>query len=127
MRCSLRDLGLVVVLLLTGACSPGASGPTPASDLRPPVHAVADRSRCVAVTRCTSSRMCPGQLCDAALGYCVDCVMDVDCPMGLVCRASACVTPPRPCRSSRECSDINQVCSTALGHCVDCAADTDCL
>ncbi|MBI5512289.1 MAG: hypothetical protein HY909_00885 [Deltaproteobacteria bacterium] len=81
---------------------------------------------CVMVTRCTSSRMCPGQVCAPMLGYCVDCVGDVDCPAGQRCRANACVAPPRPCRSDRECSDVGLVCDAARGHCVECAADTDC-
>ncbi len=91
-----------------------------------PSGQVCQASRCVTVTHCTSSRMCPGQLCDTALGFCVDCVGDTDCPMGQVCRTSSCVMPPRMCRSSRECTDINQVCDTAHGQCVDCVGDNDC-
>ncbi|MFO0608505.1 MAG: hypothetical protein U0324_35395 [Polyangiales bacterium] len=83
-------------------------------------------SRCAVVTPCTSSRMCPGQVCSTRLGHCVDCEQDVDCTGGQVCRANVCAAPPRPCRSSRECSDINQVCAATRGHCVDCVADSDC-
>src|SRR5690348_5706051 len=31
---------------------------------------------CLTVVPCTSSRMCPGQVCDPMLHYCVDCVTD---------------------------------------------------
>jgi hypothetical protein len=40
-----------------------------------------------------SSRECSGQVCDPTLGYCVDCIGDVDCPGGQRCEHSACVTP----------------------------------
>lgn len=82
--------------------------------------------RCVTAVACTSSRMCPGQVCDTAAGFCVDCVTDVDCTGGTVCRANLCVAPPRACRSDRECSDLNMVCDEARSQCVECAADTDC-
>ncbi len=83
-------------------------------------------NRCASPTPCASSRMCPGQVCSMRLGYCVDCENDVDCTDGQVCRGNVCVEPPRPCRSSRECSDIGMVCATVSGHCVECVADTDC-
>lgn len=80
--------------------------------------------RCVAGTRCTSSRTCMGLVCETTRGVCVECLMDVDCTGGTVCRGNACVTPPRMCRSSRECTD--QVCDTARSVCVDCLTDVDC-
>ncbi|MFO0624675.1 MAG: hypothetical protein U0325_03595 [Polyangiales bacterium] len=82
--------------------------------------------RCVAAVACTSSRMCPGQVCDTASGRCVDCTSDPDCASGERCRANLCVPPARMCRSSRECSDLNQVCHPTRNECVDCAADNDC-
>ena len=83
-------------------------------------------SACVAVTRCTSSRMCPGQVCDLAAGICVDCVVDADCRPDQVCSASACVARPMPCTSDRECSASGLVCSTTRGVCVECVRDADC-
>lgn len=70
--------------------------------------------------------MCPGQVCSARLGFCVDCEADVDCPGEQVCRGSVCVAPPRVCRSSRECSDAGLVCDTARSQCVECVSDADC-
>jgi hypothetical protein len=32
-----------------------------------------------------------GQLCDSAVGHCVDCVVDTDCPSDFVCSADVCV------------------------------------
>jgi hypothetical protein len=81
---------------------------------------------CVAAVTCTSSRMCPGQVCDTAAGRCVDCTADTDCAAGERCRANLCVPPARACRSSRECSELNQVCHPTRNECVDCAGDNDC-
>ncbi len=83
--------------------------------------------RCVAGTRCMSSRTCMGLVCETTRGVCVDCLADVDCTVaGQVCRANTCVPPPRACRSSRECSVTDQVCETTRGVCVDCLTDVDC-
>jgi hypothetical protein len=63
-------------------------------------------NRCVPDVRCTSSRTCPGQVCDVPLGRCVDCLVNTDCfdsgacvrcltatdcPSGERCVANACV------------------------------------
>jgi len=82
--------------------------------------------RCVPSVQCTSSRMCPGQVCDTAASRCVDCVSGADCAGGELCRGNLCVPPPRMCRSSRECSELDQVCHPTMNVCVDCAADNDC-
>ncbi|MDO9020865.1 MAG: hypothetical protein Q8S73_34520 [Deltaproteobacteria bacterium] len=84
------------------------------------------RNRCQPVSRCTSSRTCPGQVCSATLGFCVDCNDDGDCPATQRCRDSACVNRPAMCGSSRDCSAMGLVCSTALRVCVECNADLDC-
>lgn|GEM_PF-1992988 len=83
------------------------------------------RGACVGLEACTTSRTCPGQVCDTALGHCVDCARDTDCTGGRVCRASNCVAPPRTCASSAACTSLGQVCA-ASGECVDCATDIDC-
>ncbi len=76
---------------------------------------------------CTSSRQCPGQVCDTALGFCVDCLGDADCPAADRCLRGSCVPRPRQCTSSRQCSDIGQVCDTTRMQCVECTGDNDCL
>lgn len=87
---------------------------------------VCTQGRCVDRVSCSTSRMCPGQVCDLARGACADCVVDTDCPGGAVCRLNNCVAPPMACRSDRECASLDQVCNTAMGVCVDCNADADC-
>lgn len=79
------------------------------------------------LTSCTSSRQCPGQVCNLTRGVCVDCNVEGDCPMTQTCRDNLCVDRPRPCTTSRQCSDLALVCDTAQGVCVECVADTDCL
>lgn len=81
---------------------------------------------CMIVTPCTSSRMCPGLVCDTTLGYCVECVTDADCVAGNLCRASNCVPPPTACTTDRECSAMGLVCDTAMGHCAECVRASDC-
>lgn len=83
-------------------------------------------NRCVVPASCTSSRSCPGQVCDTARSICVDCLTDDDCSSGLLCRSNSCVARPPSCRSSRECSSMGLVCDTRRNECVDCVADADC-
>lgn len=83
-------------------------------------------NRCVVPMACTSSRSCPGQVCDTARSICVDCLTDDDCSSGLICRSNSCVARPPSCRSSRECSSMGLVCDTRRNECVDCVADADC-
>ncbi len=100
----------------------------PATDvpLAVDVPAAVDAPADVPATPCTSSRMCPGQVCDVVAGRCVDCLSTVDCTGTDVCRGNRCVPPPRACRSSRECSDLDQVCHPTRNVCVQCAGDNDC-
>ena len=92
------------------------------------VDAQADATRVDGgLTSCTSSRQCPGQVCNLARGVCVDCNVEGDCPMTQTCRDNLCVDRPRPCTTSRQCSDLALVCDTTQGFCVECIADTDCL
>lgn len=83
-------------------------------------------NRCITPKRCTSSRMCPGQVCSMRLGFCVDCDSDVDCGGGFVCQMNACAPSPGACRASRDCSGATRVCDTTRGRCVGCLAATDC-
>ncbi len=85
------------------------------------------QGRCVPRVACTSSRMCPEQVCDVAAGYCVDCVTDLDCPTGQECTRGVCDLPSPRCRSSRECSANGQVCHATRGVCVECNVDPDCM
>ncbi len=75
---------------------------------------------------CTTSRTCPGQVCSAVLGVCVDCTVDGDCPMTQRCRDYACVDRPPSCRTSRECSAMGLVCNLTRSECVECVGDVDC-
>lgn len=87
---------------------------------------VCSLGRCVPAVACTSTRMCPDQVCDVTAGRCVDCVADVDCPTGQACARGVCDLPAPPCRSSRECSGNGQVCHATRAVCVDCNVDADC-
>ncbi len=80
---------------------------------------------CGARVDCTSSRTCPGEVCDPVAMSCVRCVADNDCETGERCVAYACV-PSRSCRSSAQCSAFNMVCDTVSERCVDCVIDADC-
>ena len=80
----------------------------------------------VPVTRCVSSRMCPGQVCDTTRGLCVDCLTAMDCTGGQRCVGDRCVAPPPTCRSDRDCSSRNQVCNLGRMECADCVTDRDC-
>lgn len=75
---------------------------------------------------CSSSRMCPGQVCDTARSRCVDCLSEVDCAAGQRCVSNQCVAPPSSCRSDRDCSMLNQVCNLGRMLCVDCVTARDC-
>jgi hypothetical protein len=106
-----RPLGYCVQCATDGECATGTQ--------------VCTQGRCVDRVGCTTSRQCPGQVCDIARGVCADCATDPDCPGGSVCRFNNCVSPPMACRSSRECGALG-VCDTTLGVCVDCLSDPDC-
>ena len=54
-------------------------------------------NNCRQITPCTTSRICPAQVCDMVLGYCVDCVANADCTTGQMCQSSVCVAAALPC------------------------------
>ncbi|MDO9017222.1 MAG: nidogen-like domain-containing protein [Deltaproteobacteria bacterium] len=83
-------------------------------------------NRCVPDVRCTSSRTCPGQVCDVPLGRCVDCLANTDCFDGQVCRASVCVPRPPRCTTNSDCGPPAPLCNAASGGCVACLSATDC-
>ncbi len=87
---------------------------------------VCTQGRCVDRVSCSTSRQCPGQVCDLARNACADCVVDPDCTGGSVCRLNNCVAPPTACSSDRMCAALDQVCNVAQGLCVDCNSDPDC-
>lgn len=82
--------------------------------------------QCAPSRACGMHRDCPGQLCHSTRAVCVDCVSTVDCLTGGTCLNGGCVQPPRPCRSTRECTELGQVCDASRGVCVECVADLDC-
>jgi hypothetical protein len=66
----------------------------------------------VCVPPCTSSTMCPGQVCDRARGLCVDCVANNDCAPGQRC------TTQNTCQA--------QVCTPNAASCLDAATRRVC-
>ncbi len=108
---------------LVTACAPST---TAGSGDAAPRDVVAADAMDAARQTCTTSRQCPGQVCATALGYCVDCNDDPDCPSGQRCQDYRCVDPPRACTSSRQCSELGLVCDTSRGVCVECVTPADC-
>jgi len=79
---------------------------------------------CSAVSECVNSRDCrDGDVCNAAVGLCVACVVDGDCGDASACVDSACV--PR-CASDKECLGLGLLCDQGLGRCVECIGHQDC-
>ncbi len=81
---------------------------------------------CTASMRCTTSRVCPGLVCDRTLGVCVECLSAADCSGGFACRSGVCEAPGVTCASDRDCSAMALVCDALGGVCVDCVRDVDC-
>ena len=79
---------------------------------------------------CSSNAECPSpdrDLCDAARGRCVECVVDAHCDEvteGCNTALGRCVVP---CTGPAMCPWDEPICDTVLGACVECVADTDCL
>ena len=82
---------------------------------------------CVAPTMCTTSRECPGLVCDTVRRVCAECVGTGDCPGGFTCRFGVCEPPLTACASDRDCSAMRLVCDVADRVCVECNHDNDCL
>jgi hypothetical protein len=81
--------------------------------------------RCETVVPCTNSLQCPtNQVCDSALGRCVECVLDADCGTGMTCQTQRCVRSVE-CTVTSDCASP-QLCDTAVGRCVDCLSLVDC-
>src|SRR5512138_495139 len=70
--------------------------------------------------------MCPGLVCNATLGICVECNATGDCAAGLVCTSGVCEAPPPACASDRDCSAMGLVCDRTEMVCVECVMDVDC-
>ena len=89
------DAGLAVDAALAEA---SVDAPVATTDVPADVPVAVDAS-----ASCTSSRACPGQVCDTSRHVCVDCLADADCTGGTVCgpddrcRAPACASGPSTC------------------------------
>lgn len=81
---------------------------------------------CQARVPCTTSRMCPGVLCNATIGACAECVAPSDCSGGARCSSGVC-EPAVACRSDRDCTSMDEVCDALAMLCVECNADADCV
>lgn len=79
---------------------------------------------CVKGATCASTVACKasGQVCDAATGHCVDCVVDADCGGGKACLASKCMQKTA-CATDKDCT---AVCGMNVGYCVQCNVTADC-
>src|SRR4051794_29172776 len=94
----IRSLAAVLVAVALGGCGSvagaDAAADAPQADASACRHAseCPSGSTCIAgacqpSTPCTSSRMCPGLLCNTVTQTCVECVQDTDCPTsGARCR-----------------------------------------
>src|SRR5689334_16107652 len=123
-----------VALMMALGCDSGDGSPADAgSHGRVCVHAVdcdpgtvCVAGSCADAIRCTSSRMCPGLVCDLGRALCVECTSDVDCTAGLTCQSDVCAPPAAACHSDRDCSAMGLVCDVAGGVCVECVRPVDC-
>ena len=131
------QVGTVLILAMLAGC--GLADPPTSDDASDvdaahacasardcPTGQVCHANACGAPTACVSSRTCPAQVCDTTRGYCADCVTDVDCTDGMLCRSTSCVPPPMACDSDRDCSGMGLVCNTTTQLCVECVRTTDC-
>jgi hypothetical protein len=148
-----EKLARLVVVILSSACSGGGSGPSIDQDVRgdveakncePSLETVSNElemaqagdhvchGECGEVLEarapeCISSLDCPDDLvCAEALGLCVVCAGDEDCPENFECRADYECHELVPCSSDKSCKALGMVCDKEQGYCVECLVALDC-
>ncbi|MDF1564401.1 MAG: hypothetical protein P1V51_15260 [Deltaproteobacteria bacterium] len=90
------------------------------------------RNLCVGGNRCIDDGGCVGltnDVCDARLGYCVECLGGSDCAdPGATCDVPARLCrDPLPCLNDAECTGAPlTVCDTGTGFCAECLSAADC-